>query len=80
MFLGAILWDRVQTGARKSSLFVVLNSEHLYLGLQSSIDISLGKSCREKFVHAEIVCMNGNSFLDGEQEYLNHYYMTPNIF
>lgn len=24
--------------------------------------------------------MNGNSFLDGEQPYLNIYYMTANIF
>lgn len=54
-------------------------STSVYLGLHLSIASSLGKSCRERFIHAETVCMNGNSFLDGEQQYLNSYYMTANI-
>lgn len=52
----------------------------VYLGLHLSIDISLGRSHRESFINAETVCMNGNSFLDGEQPYLNIYYLTANIF
>lgn len=72
-----------QSPERCKKIFLIYNFElwtSVYLGLHLSIDISLGKSCRERFVYAETVCMNGNSFLDGEQQYLNSSHMTANIF
>lgn len=72
-----------QSPDRCGKIFLISHFElwtSVYLRLHFSIDISLGKSCRERFIHAETVCMNGNSFLDGEQRYLSGYCMTANVF
>lgn len=72
-----------QSPDRCKKIFLVSHFElrtSVYLGLHLNIDISLGKSCREGFIHAETVRMSSNTFLHEEQQYLNGYCVTPNIF